>query len=96
MISGKFLSRSIAAALVTPILESPALAKAQAITIEGNGWVVLFIILFVVAVIYFLIIGSMQAEERDGRLGRYRGGHEHGWFGMSGRNDDDNDGDDNN
>jgi len=66
-------------------------ADAQPVTIEGNAWVAIFIILFVVGVIYFLIIGSMQAEERDGRLGRYGGGHDHGWFGAPGRSDDDDD-----
>lgn len=97
MFSRELILHTVIAGLVTPILVNPALADAHAITIEGNGWVVLFILLFFVAVIYFLIIGSMQAEERDGRLGRYQSGHEHGWFGMSGRSkgDDDGDGDDN-
>jgi hypothetical protein len=40
-------------------------------------------------VIYLLIIGSMQAEERDGRLGRYGGNNDHGWFAPPGHNDDD-------
>ena len=71
----------------------PARADAHPLTIEGNGWVAIFILLFFVAVIYLLIIGSMQAEERDGRLGRYGGG-DHGWFGVSGRGDDDDDGPD--
>jgi len=68
---------------------------AQPVTIEGNAWVAIFIILFFVAVIYFLIIGSMQAEERDGRLRRYGGSGEHGWFGAPGHSDDDDDGPDN-
>lgn len=75
-------------------LSGVARADAQPLTIEGNGWVAIAIILFFVAVIYLLIIGSMQAEERDGRLGRYGGGHEHGWFGVPGRSDDDDDGPD--
>ena len=75
-------------------LSAPARADAHPLSIEGNGWVAIFILLFFVAVIYLLIIGSMQAEERDGRLGRYSGGHDHGWFGMSGRSNDDDDGPD--
>lgn len=75
-------------------LAGPARADAHPLTIEGNGWVAIFILLFFVAVIYLLIIGSMQAEERDARLGRYGGGHDHGWFGMSGRGNDDDDGPD--
>jgi hypothetical protein len=67
---------------------------AQPVSIDGNAWVAIFIILFFVAVIYLLIIGSMQAEERDGRLGRYGGSSERGWFAPPGRNDDD-DGPDN-
>ena len=81
-----------AGAFVT--LSGSARADAQPLTIEGNGWVAIAIILFFVAVIYLLIIGSMQAEERDGRLGRNGGGHEHGWFGAPGRSDGDHDGSD--
>lgn len=83
-----------AAALMA--MTGPAWAvDAQPVTIEGNGWVAIFIILFFVAVIYFLIIGSMQAEERDGRLGRYGGSGDHGWFGAPGHSHDDDDGPDN-
>jgi len=71
-------------------LTQPAWAiDAQPVSIDGNAWVAIFIILFFVAVIYLLIIGSMQAEERDGRLGRYGGNDDHGWFAPPGHNDDD-------
>jgi hypothetical protein len=84
----------IAAAALVGTTSSAWAIDAQPVTIEGNGWVAIFIILFFVAVIYLLIIGSMQAEERDGRLGRYGGSNDHGWFAPPGRNDDD-DGPDN-
>ena len=89
MNSKKMIARLTLAGFMTSILNRVSLADAHAITVEGNAWVIIAVIVFVVVVIYFLIIGSMQAEERDGRLGRGRSGHEHGWFGMSGGKDDD-------
>jgi hypothetical protein len=83
----------IAAGVLVAMTEPAWAVDAHPVTIEGNGWVVIFIILFFVAVIYLLIIGSMQAEERDGRLRRYGGSGEHGWFGAPGHSDDDDDDD---
>lgn len=84
----------IAAGAIVALTEPAWAMDAQPVTIEGNAWVAIFVILFFVAVIYFLIIGSMQAEERDGRLGRYGGSGDHGWFGAPGRSEDDDDGPD--
>lgn len=75
-------------------LVEPAAAKAKPVSIEGNGWVALLVILFFVAVIYFLVIGPLKIEERDARLRRSGDGGEHGWFGTSGHHHHDDDGDD--
>lgn len=89
-----FLQKAIPSLVASIMTALSAHAESHAVTIEGNGWVAIFVILFFVAVIYFIIIGSLQTEERDGRLGRYNGGHDHGWFGMSGRRGDDDGGND--
>ena len=68
-----------------------ALAEAKPVSIEGNAWVAVLLILGFVAVIYFVIIGSLGVERRDARLGR-RDDREHGWFGYSGKTRDDRDG----
>ena len=68
-----------------------ALAEAKPGSIEGNAWVAVLLILGFVAVIYFVIIGSLGVERRDARLGR-RDDREHGWFGHSGKTRDDRDG----
>jgi hypothetical protein len=87
----------IAAGALLAMTEPAWAVDAHPVTIEGNGWVAILIILFFVAVIYLLIIGSMQAEERDGRLGRYGGSNDHGWFAPPGHGhgNDDDDGSDN-
>ena len=71
-----------------------AAAKAKPVSIEGNGWVAVLIIVCFVAVIYLLVIGPLKIEERDARLRRSGDGGEHGWFGTSGHHhkDDDDDG----
>ena len=84
----------IAAGAFVAFTEPAWAMDAHPVTIEGNAWVAIFVILFFVAVIYLLIIGSMQAEERDGRLGRYGGSNDHGWFAPPGHGHDD-DGSDN-
>ncbi len=61
-----------------------AMAEAKPVSIEGNAWVAVLLIVGFVAVIYFVIIGSLGVERRDARLGR-RDDHEHGWFGFSER-----------
>jgi hypothetical protein len=83
MTLGQAMARLELAAGASMVFATPAWARAHPVSIHGNGWVAIFLILFAVAVIYVLIIGSLQAEERDGRLGRHDGG-EHGWFGTSG------------
>lgn len=66
-----------------------ARATAHALTISGNAWVGIMIIIGFVAIIYFVIMGALQTEERDARLRRGGGGGEAGWFGFSYRDDDD-------
>lgn len=74
-------------------MAGPAAAEAKPVSIEGNGWVAVLIILFFVAVIYLLVIGPLKIEERDARLRRSGDGGEHGWFGTSGHHHkDDEDG----
>jgi hypothetical protein len=90
MLSRNIIEKAELAAAAFVGMTSPAWAiDAQPVSIDGNAWVAIFIILFFVAVIYLLIIGSMQAEERDGRLGRYGGSNDNGWFAPPGRKDDD-------
>lgn len=66
----------------------PADANAHPLSISGNGWVALLVIFVFVAVIFFLIIGSLKVEERDARLGRRDNGTK-GWIGMHRDGDDD-------
>jgi|GEM_PF-3646390 len=82
------------AAVALFAMVEPAAAEAKPVSIEGNGWVAVLIILFFVAVIYLLVIGPLKIEERDARLRRSGDGGEHGWFGTSGHHhkDDDDDG----
>jgi len=87
------------AALTLFAMAGPAAAEAKPVSIEGNGWVAVLIILFFVAVIYLLVIGPLKIEERDARLRRSGDGGEHGWFGTSGhhhKDDDEGDGNDSN
>lgn len=82
------------AAVALFAMVEPAAAEAKPVSIEGNGWVAVLIILFFVAVIYLLVIGPLKIEERDARLRRSGDGGEHGWFGTSGHHHhDDDDGD---
>lgn len=71
----------IAAVAMLATVET-AMAEAKPVSIEGNAWVAVLLIVGFVAVIYFVIIGSLGVEKRDARLGR-RDDHEHGWFGFS-------------
>lgn len=67
-----------------------AVAVAKTPSISGNGWVALAIIAFLIAVIWFVIMGALHVERRDATLGRDghdRGGDRHGWFGFV-RDDD--------
>lgn len=79
-----------AAASVTAFLASAGIADAHEhpLSITGNGWVAIFILLGFVAVIYFLIIGALKVEERDARLG-HKDDTSKGWFGMHSDDSDD-------
>ena len=65
-------------------------AVAKTPSISGNGWVALAIIAFLIAVIWFVIMGALHVERRDATLGRSRRKGDDGWFGIfpAGRDDD--------
>ena len=96
MISRSILEKFEIAAAAFLVAVQPASAEAKPVSIEGNAWVAILILLVLVAVIYFLVIGPLKIEERDARLRRNDGGAEHGWFGSPGHRHDDDDGDDSN
>jgi len=66
-------------------------ANVHPLSISGNGWVAILILVGFVAVIYFLIIGTLKVEERDARMGR-KDETTKGWFGMHTDDSDDDDG----
>ncbi len=79
------------AALAFLATVEPAWAEAKPVSIEGNAWVAVLLVLGFIFVVYLVIVGSLGVERRDAQLGR-REDHEHGWFGHPGkpRDDDDN------
>jgi hypothetical protein len=85
----EFLLEAFASATAYFASAGIADANAHPLSITGNGWVAILILLGFVAVIYFVIIGSLKVEERDARLGR-KDDTTKGWFGM---HDDDSDDD---
>lgn len=66
-------------------------ANVHPLSITGNGWIAILLLLGFVAVIYGVIIGALKAEERDARLGR-RDETNKGWFGPLYDDSDDDDG----
>jgi hypothetical protein len=66
-------------------------ANVHPLSISGNGWIAVLLLLGFVAVIYLVIIGALKAEERDARLGR-KDETTKGWFGMHTDDSDDDDG----
>lgn len=88
---GDFLLEASVSATAFLASSGTADAHVHALSISGNGWVAILLILGFVAVIYFLIIGSLRVEERDARLGRKSDGTK-GWFGMHSDDSDDDDG----
>lgn len=78
-------------ALVSSLqIANAAVARTPSIT--GNGWAALGIIAFLIAVIWFVIMGALHVERRDATLGRAArdgGGDRHGWFGFTSDDDDD-------
>ena len=69
------------------LASSLSVAKAAAViaktpSISGNGWVALGIIAFLIAVIWFVIMGALHVERRDATLGRSRRKGDDGWFGI--------------
>jgi len=65
-------------------------AVAKTPSISGNGWAALGIIAFLIAVIWFVIMGALHVERRDATLGRGRRKGDNGWFGVfpAGRDDE--------
>jgi hypothetical protein len=84
MIFRSTLEKLELAAVALIAMVEPAAAEAKPVSIHGNGWVAVMILLVFVAVIYFLVIGPLKIEERDARLRRRADDGEHGWFGTSG------------
>lgn len=92
MSMAKAVRRTAAVAGGYLVATSIVAADAQTPTISGNGWVALAIIIGVVAIIYFVILGALNIEDRDARQGKNRNGHDR-WYGVfgSGSGDDDDD-----
>ena len=70
-----------------PTAAHAAVTAARTPIVTGNGWLALGIIGVLVAVIYFLIRGSLHIEERDAR----RGSRDDGWYGFFPHGSDDDD-----
>jgi hypothetical protein len=87
----EFLLEAAATAIAFLASAGTADAHVHPLSISGNGWVAILILLGFVAVIYFLIIGTLKVEERDARLGR-KDETTKGWFGMRSDDSDDDDG----
>ncbi len=90
--SGQWRVSSILASTATTLLSSAttASATAQTPTISGNGWGAIFILIGMVAIIYFVILGTLSTDARDERTGSKR---DDGWFGIFPVSDPDHDGD---
>ena len=93
--SGQRPEPSILASVATTFLltATTASAAAQTPTISGNGWVAIFMLIGLVAVIYFVIMGALSIESRDARMGRSRSKRDDGWFGLFPESDPDHHGD---
>ena len=92
--SGQRRGSPIFASAATLLLTATkASAAAQTPTISGNGWVALFILIGIVAIIYFVIMGALSIERRDARMGRSHSKRDDGWFGIFPISDPDRHGD---
>lgn len=82
--SGQRREPSVLASAATTLLltATTASAAARTPTISGNGWVAIFILIGLVAIIYFVIMGALSIEARDARKGRSRSKRDDGWFGI--------------
>jgi hypothetical protein len=83
-----FTPRSAIAAVMSAVpTAANAATRAAPPIITGNGWLALGIIGVLVAVIYFVIRGTLHIEDRDFR----RGPRDDGWWGFfpTGSDDDD-------
>ena len=75
----------LAAAVVTALSATPALAVAQTPSISGNAWVALALLAALIAMIVLTVVVSIGLQRRDARLGR---GDDSG-FSLFGGDDDD-------
>lgn len=84
--------RSLSIAVAAVVLSTgPSAASiiARTPTMSGNGWVALGILGAFIGAVYMMIAGALHVERRDARLGRHYDRDEHGWFGVSSKDDDD-------
>jgi len=88
---GEVVLEAVASSIAFMASAGTADAHVHPLSISGNGWIAILILFGFVAVIYGVIIGALQAEERDARLGRKEEATK-GWFGMHSNDDDDDDG----
>ena len=87
----EFVLEAVASSIAFVASAGTADANVHPLSISGNGWIAVLLLLGFVVVIYGVIMGALNAEERDARLGR-KDETTKGWFGMHNEDSDDDDG----